>query len=78
MKEEDDEDWNPWGLEFMGHENHEQNHGEEPIDWQKDFGMQHEEVEQQDGGQYVVEIWGKAAIGKDTLLVILKLKDVNR
>ena len=70
MKKKDGEDQNPWGLEFMGHENHEQSHDEEPIDWQKDFGMRHEDVEQQNDGQYTVEIWGKAAISKDLLLVI--------
>ena len=66
MKKKNGEDQNPWGSEFMAHEDHAQSHGEKPIDWQKDFGMRHKDVEQ----QYTVEIWGKAAISMDLLLVI--------
>ena len=35
---------------------------EEPIDWQKDFGMK--DAPKHSDGQHVVEIWGKAAIGE--------------
>ena len=61
LEEDDDDDWNPWGLEFE-----QEGKGQEmrqAIDWQKDFGMN--DVHQQDDidGVQIVEVWGKAAIG---------------
>ncbi|XP_067683992.1 ribitol-5-phosphate xylosyltransferase 1-like [Haliotis asinina] len=61
----DDENWNPWGEEFENENSFIQHHEPPKILWEMEHSLGRSPLDSKDNSteEFIVEVWGKAAIG---------------